>query len=677
MADQLLFIPNRVFDLNADSAPGALARFYVTGTTTPKAVYADADLTVAHPVPLEADAEGVFPPVYANGATKVIVTDADGVTLDGYPIEAAFRSPSGSPSADEVTFTPTDGISATNVQAAIEAVYDTAVVDSRGALAQIGQRAQAGESLRIACYGDSTVLGVDGVTETYNNWPNRLGSILRSMSDNDDVLTFNCGVGGQKIIDYWARDNYRELVTQPYPATEYVFICFGLNDVKTSETPVWDPDLFKTRYGEFIKQVRDSGRTPIMVTPWIISAAPIRPNPLIQTELLNSIVQIAQDNRVDLVDTNAMLAGWQRDRTDQYRLADVQSDGTHFNDTVHILVAQYIARMIFQHRVIDVAHGSKLGPHNAAYSPDVTVAYNYNMSNHWGYSAQLTSTDNVAIASEIWVWSDRQRKAIYVSPDRSIVSGDGPAYAYVGTIGTTTENGVVIDFGVAASPTTERPAENHIFVADLPFGLSRLRFRCGSAGVFEFGGWLVIDRYDPVSVSAYTVSTGKEIFLPDFYWSRPEICPRFGSSTNILIDGNLPVGWGVVIGTQYVYHDATDTGPSRRRQSIVVLRTSTGADILRVLHGDGSGVFSATSIVTSGSGSWSGQISFHATTESGTDNLLLQVRADGQNIAVHNSGGTGDIMSPYGRLGGLYRDEALVTDPAGRLAYATLIPMVR
>lgn len=544
--------------------------------------------------------------------------------------------------------------------------------DDRGALARIGLQAQSGEDVRIVCYGDSSVLGTDGVTEAYNNWPNRLGSILRVITGNSLVTTYNAGSGGKKIIDYWARDNFDASVNTPYPAAQYVFICFGLNDIKTDTAPIWNPDLFKQRYAELLWQVRLSGRVPIMVTPWLISAAPLRPNKLIQVELLNAVREVAIEQRVDLVDTNAMLAAWQRDRRDQYRLADVQTDGTHFNDTVHILLAQYIVREIFRHRVIEVAHGSRLGPHNAAYSSEVTVSYNDLMNNHAGFSARLVATGNVNVANEIWVWSDRARRAVYVSPDRSVVSGSNPAYVYVGTAGTATEIGKEVNFGVASSPTTERPAENHLYVTELPFGLSRLRFRCSGAGTFEFGGWLIVDQFDPVSVSAYSVATARELFLPDFWWTRPEVVPRLTGAVNLTLDGMIPVGWGCVLGTQHVFHNVGDTGPSRRCQSIVVLRTSTGADILRVLHGVG-GVFSVTSIKTAGSGAWAGLISIHCMTEAGTENLQITVRADGQVIAVHNSGGTGAIMSPYGVLGGLYRDNTLVTDPAGRQARATLI----
>ncbi len=575
-----------------------------------------------------------------------------------------------------------------SIQSRAEYLPDFSPQSSNGILHEIARRAQGGEAFGIACYGDSSTLGVDEVEKSFNNWPNRLGSILRSMSGNPNVATYNGGSGGKKVIDDWAIDNYAAQITTPYPNSGYCILCFGLNDIKGDGGAPWDAGIFKEKYKILIDAVRASGRVPIIMTPWLISAQSLRPNPLMQGELLAVIEEIVSEYRLALIDTNKLQQDWQRDRTDQYRIGDYQPDGTHWSDQGHILIAQYIATQIFRHRVIDVSHGSKIGPQDAAFDPSVTVSYNYLMNNAWGYSARLTATENVNIAAHSWVWSDRERRVIYVSPDRSVVSGANSAYAYVGAIGSSHEEliegviedvadeyGVKIDFGKAGVDTVNRPAESHIFVATLRAGLSRLRFRCAGAGEFEYGGFLIVDDYGEVATSAYSVAAVREVFLPAFDDSRPEIVPKLSSSTNILVDGNIPVGWGVVLSTQYAFQDAGDYGPSRRKTSIVALRTSTGADILRVLH-DASGVFAALSIKTSGSGAWAGQISLHALVD-GSGNAVIQVRADGTVIAVHTNDGSGVFQSPYGRLGGLYRDNALVADPAGRVAQATLMVMDR
>jgi lysophospholipase L1-like esterase len=539
--------------------------------------------------------------------------------------------------------------------------------DDRGALEEIGLRGQNGAAVKIACYGDSSTLGQDQVVENFNNWPNRLGSILRTMTGNTEIGTYNCGSGGKKLIDYWARDNYASTVIGAYPLTEYVILCFGLNDVKTDVSPVWNVDLFRQRYAELIWQVRLSGRTPIIMTPWPISATAIRPVGLIQGQLLNAVKQVANDHMCDLLDTNAMLQHWHKTRRDIYRVGDLQPDGTHYSDEAHIDIAQMIVRDIFRHRVIDVAHGDRLGPNNAEWASGVTVAYNYNMNNSHGFSAQLTSTGSVSSAAGIWIWSDRVRKAIYVSPDRSIVSGSPAPAVYVNNVGKGTSDGRAIDFGVAATDTVNRPAENHFFVADIPVGLSRLRFDMGGAGVAEFGGWLIVDDFNGFSFGVYGAASfsADAIFLPAQHDSNPCVFPRGASLSWMSIDWSmLPVGWGWVVGSQYVYATttpATDYGPNRRMQSIVVLRAAAGAaDILRVIH-EGATIISKTSIKTGGTGTWTGHIAVHALAQSGSNDVLLQVRSEGAIIASHDSDATGFFMSPYGRIGGLFRDNSVAS----------------
>lgn len=121
MSDIVAFSPVRALDRDGIPAPGALASFTLSGTTTPQPVYTDGTLTVAHPDPLEADANGVFPPVFSAVALRCTVTDADGVTLPGFPVDPVTIIPTGS-GADQITFTPTGSIPETDVQAAIERV---------------------------------------------------------------------------------------------------------------------------------------------------------------------------------------------------------------------------------------------------------------------------------------------------------------------------------------------------------------------------------------------------------------------------------------------------------------------------------------------------------------------------------------------------------------------------
>lgn len=122
MPSQLNFAPQRAVAMNGRPSPGAQARFYRSGTTTPVTVYTSNDLSVAHPVPLTADAQGVFPPIWVSGASaiKVAVTDAAGAALQGYPVDPVQLVSATGSAASLVSFSPVTGNATTNVQDALE-----------------------------------------------------------------------------------------------------------------------------------------------------------------------------------------------------------------------------------------------------------------------------------------------------------------------------------------------------------------------------------------------------------------------------------------------------------------------------------------------------------------------------------------------------------------------------
>lgn len=74
--------PAPFIDPNGAPYSGARAYFFDAGTTTPRVVYTDPLLSVAHDHPVVAGGSGIFPPVYLpQGDYRVRVTTAQGVTL--------------------------------------------------------------------------------------------------------------------------------------------------------------------------------------------------------------------------------------------------------------------------------------------------------------------------------------------------------------------------------------------------------------------------------------------------------------------------------------------------------------------------------------------------------------------------------------------------------------------
>lgn len=133
MADLVLLTPSRPTDWAGDIVPGALATFYLSGTTTPATVYQDQAGTIPHTQPLVADGDGVFPVIYSPVSVKAVVTDADGVELPGSPIDPCARSLTSASGASEISFSATAEIPETDVQAAIERVQQNLTDDLESA----------------------------------------------------------------------------------------------------------------------------------------------------------------------------------------------------------------------------------------------------------------------------------------------------------------------------------------------------------------------------------------------------------------------------------------------------------------------------------------------------------------------------------------------------------------
>lgn len=124
MSNLINFNIVRALDLDGMPVSGAQAFFFDSGTDQARTVYADIGATVPHPQPVIADANGIFPSAYAEGGTpvRVVMRDADGVMVSGYPLDPVMMTPAGDAQASSISFNPTGDIPALNVQRAIEIV---------------------------------------------------------------------------------------------------------------------------------------------------------------------------------------------------------------------------------------------------------------------------------------------------------------------------------------------------------------------------------------------------------------------------------------------------------------------------------------------------------------------------------------------------------------------------
>ena len=84
MAAELFHNPTRrAWDANGAIASGSKLYFYLTGTTTPRTVYAESTLTTPLTNPVVADSAGVWPSIYLDDAYtyRVVEKDADDDTI--------------------------------------------------------------------------------------------------------------------------------------------------------------------------------------------------------------------------------------------------------------------------------------------------------------------------------------------------------------------------------------------------------------------------------------------------------------------------------------------------------------------------------------------------------------------------------------------------------------------
>lgn len=118
MANRIVLL--RATDANGAIVAGAVAYFYVVGTTTPLVVYTDEALTAAGGSYMVADSTGTFAARFTSSGVKIDVRDPDtNLSLPGYPSDHWHTTSASSATASGIVFTPISGNSATNVQAAI------------------------------------------------------------------------------------------------------------------------------------------------------------------------------------------------------------------------------------------------------------------------------------------------------------------------------------------------------------------------------------------------------------------------------------------------------------------------------------------------------------------------------------------------------------------------------
>lgn len=176
-----LILYDPLFDIiNANGAPiaGAKAYFYLTGTTTPEAVYADNDLTTPLTNPVIADSAGRFPPIFLDPAItyRLIVKDASDVAISRGDVDPL------NPTGTTGTASLQDG-AVTTPKLAASAVTTPKIGDGQVTLAKLADVAGPTILGRDVGTGPPETLGYSdmakamGLTGMYASFPANPGTI--------------------------------------------------------------------------------------------------------------------------------------------------------------------------------------------------------------------------------------------------------------------------------------------------------------------------------------------------------------------------------------------------------------------------------------------------------------------------------------------------------------------
>ncbi len=157
----------------------------------------------------------------------------------------------------------------------------------------LAARMYRGETINIACYGDSTTDGNGSTGWTANPtdgngdalggagaphtppkaFPMFLQAWLREFYDNNNINVFNAGYSGKPMFrsddpsdDYWAVRNYENAIENipGYGDHDLVFIGFGTNDTRINSS---NSQGFLEEYRKLIRKVLAKGRIPVVSGP--------------------------------------------------------------------------------------------------------------------------------------------------------------------------------------------------------------------------------------------------------------------------------------------------------------------------------------------------------------------------------------------------------------------------
>ncbi len=199
-------------------------------------------------------------------------------------------------------------------------------------------RMQAGQRVRIVCFGDS-VTGVYYHTGSRRAYTDMLGIGLHQIAGPSEIQMINAGVSGHTTSDALLRIEKDVLQHRP----DLVTVMFGLNDI--TRVPI---DQYRENLRQMVLQCRETDSEVVLVTPNNVIDTPGRPtDKLIQ--YCDVVRAIASEMNVPLCDCYRRFDAARAVSPTDWRLW--MSDEIHPNMAGHRQIAAALAQTITRTRV--------------------------------------------------------------------------------------------------------------------------------------------------------------------------------------------------------------------------------------------------------------------------------------------------------------------------------------
>ena len=378
-------------------------------------------------------------------------------------------------------------------------------------------RMAAGETIKVACYGDSTTDGNNTTGHSFNPtdasgnaigtrtqndfalnaFPARLQSILQEVFNNVNISTWNAGYSGKRMDDGWAVANYQSAVINTYGIPDVIFIAFGLNDIQEGGSQI-DDHVAQTNI--LIERVISEGSTPVLLTGdafYRNGDNSVRDHKESNRQINEAKIGIALKYGIQIIDMNAGLKSWIQNNSDGYNWLAEQDDGLHFGDKGHSLKASLITSLFFRDSV-NFAEGDDVKYINtwdsaASYVGDYSARYLLSNNKQGGNVLYSNAAPQNTDMMDLLVWNESPNAhLIYLGIDSDLSTGATPPSVSVKNYvaDSVTSKNLISAGGFNA--LYRRSDEQFIF-GKLSYGLNRIKYTSGTSPALFYGGFKIAE----------------------------------------------------------------------------------------------------------------------------------------------------------------------------------------